>query len=292
MIQSMTGFGQAEQSVKGYTLSVEIRSVNHRNFSVAARLPRFFSAFEETVKKKLQTRFERGRIDLSVNLQCAPESQRKITLNLEAAMSYHQMLKDLKKTFDLPGEIDLALMCQFRDVIAVTEADEPAVSLEPLLNKTLDQAMTALEKMRKAEGKALLSDLSGRIDDLAKQLAVVKGQEKEAVLSRQARLQTRVSELMAGVDLDPVRLAQEVAIFAERSDISEERTRLKSHLDQFNTMLRKGGPVGRPLDFLLQEMFREVNTLSAKSGDQIIAMAVVEMKSELEKMREQVQNIA
>ncbi|MFQ5587333.1 MAG: YicC/YloC family endoribonuclease [Nitrospiria bacterium] len=292
MIQSMTGFGQAEQTIKGCTLSVEMRSVNHRNFSVAVRLPRALSVFEESVKKKVQTRFERGRIDLSVNLQQSFETQRKMSLNLETAAAYYQMFKDLKKTFELPGEIDLALMCQFRDIIDVTESDEPAIPLEPLLNKALAQAMKTLEQMRKAEGKALLSDLCERIDDIAKQLAVVKGQEKEAVFSRRARLQARVSELSGGMDLDPVRLAQEVAIFAERSDISEERTRLKIHLDQFKKMLRKGGPVGRSLDFLLQEMFREVNTLSAKSGDQIIAMAVVAMKSDLEKMREQVQNIA
>ncbi len=292
MIQSMTGFGQAEQCVKGCTLSVEIRSVNHRNFSIVTRFPRLLSALEEPVKKKLQARFDRGRIDLSVNLLLAPESQKKMTLNVESAASYYHILGELKKTFDLPGEIDLALMCQFRDLISVTETDAPEVSLEPLLNKALDQAILALEKMRKAEGKALLSDLLARLDDIAKQLAVVKGQEKEVILSRQSRLQTRISELTAGMTLDPLRLAQEIAIFAERSDISEERTRLKIHLDQFKKMLRKGGPIGRSLDFLLQEMFREVNTLSAKSGDSSIAMAVVAMKSDLEKMREQVQNIA
>ncbi len=291
MIQSMTGFGQAEKHVHGYTLSVEIRSVNHRNFSLSTRLPRALSAFEDSIRKRLQSRIERGRIDLSVALKMPPESPKNMSLNREVAARYYEMLRDLKKEFDLPGEIDLPLMSQFREIITVTEPEEPTVDLEPLLNKTLDQAAATLSKMRKAEGKALFSDLSGRIKLITAQLDVVKAQEKEVIQSRQAQLQSRVSELTSGMEMDPLRLAQEVAIFAERSDISEERTRLKIHLDEFKKMLKKGGVIGRSLDFLLQEMFREVNTLSAKSGNQTIARSVVSMKSELEKMREQVQNI-
>ena len=292
MIQSMTGYGRAEAAIKETVLAVEIRSVNSRHCSVAVRLPRILSLFEEEVKKKIQTHFERGRIDVVVTVSGATESKKCFALNLEAAQSYYEILKKLQQSLGLSGEIDIALMSQFRELITVTESDEPEVVLEGLLNLTLVQAMTALEKMRKTEGKALAADLRTRLQELSERLSVVKGQEKEVILSRQQRLQARVAELTSGVSIDPIRLAQEIALFAERSDVSEERTRLSAHMDQFKKILKTGGAVGRSLDFLLQEMFRETNTLSAKSNDQSISMAVVAMKSELEKMREQVQNIA
>lgn len=288
----MTGYGRAEAAIKETVLAVEIRSVNSRHCSVAVRLPRVLSLFEEEVKKKIQTHFERGRIDAVVTVSGATESKKHFALNLEAAQSYYEILKQLQQSLGLSGEIDIALMSQFRDLITVTESDEPEVVLEGLLNLTLAQAMTALEKMRKTEGKALAVDLRTRLQALSEHLSVVKGQEKEVILSRQQRLQARVVELTSGVSIDPIRLAQEIALFAERSDVSEERTRLSAHMNQFKKILKTGGAVGRSLDFLLQEMFRETNTLSAKSNDQSISMAVVAMKSELEKMREQVQNIA
>lgn len=292
MIQSMTGYGRAEGRSKEITLSVEMRSVNHRHASVVVRLPRLLSSLEETVKKNVQNRFERGRIDLSVTLSGSGASEKEFVLNLEAAVEYHKMLEKLKKSLGLAGEIDVALMSQFRDVITVKEVSTPSVTLETLLNQTLSRAMNALEKMRKHEGKALVSDLKTRLQDIAKNLSTVKKQEKGVMHSRQQRLQTRIAELTGGIEVDPVRLAQEVAIFAERSDISEERTRLSAHIDQFKSLLKKGGVLGRTLDFLIQEMFREVNTLGSKSGDQTISMSVLAMKGALEKMREQVQNIA
>lgn len=292
MIQSMTGYGRAEGREKEVTLSVEIRSVNHRHASVVVRLPRLLTAQEESLKKVLQNRFERGRIDVSVNLNGSGASEKQLVLNLEAAADYHKMLTTLKKTLDLAGEIDITLMSQFRDVITVKERNTPSAALETLLNQTFSRAMTALEKMRKHEGKALVRDLKMRLQNITKSLTVVKKQEKGVLHARQQRLQTRIAELTGGIEVDPIRLAQEIAIFAERSDISEERTRLAAHIDQFKSLLKTGGILGRTLDFLIQEMFREVNTLGAKSGDQTISMNVLAIKSELEKMREQVQNIA
>lgn len=292
MIQSMTGYGRAEGQAKNVTLSVEMRSVNHRHASVAVRLPRLFAGLEEAVKKKVQSRFERGRIDLSVNLNGAGASGKQFVLNLEEASSYHAILKTLKKSLGLSGEIDIALMSQFRDVIAVKEVNAPSPALETLLNQTLARAMVALEKMRKHEGKALVSDLKTRLRHISKILAAVKKQEQGIMRSHQKRLQSRIAELTGGIEVDPIRLAQEVAIIAERSDISEERIRLAAHIDQFKSLLKTGGVLGRTLDFLIQEMFREVNTLGSKSADQAISMSVLAMKGELEKMREQVQNIA
>jgi len=292
MIQSMTGYGRAEGSLKGHTLMVEIRAVNHRYSNIAVRLPHILRQCEESVKKKIQAQLERGRIDLSVTINESTDSSTQIKPNLEAATSYYEAIKKLKDSLHLTGEIDIALVSQCKEIITVSGSDEPTFDLKPLLNKTIGRAMHDLEKMRKEEGRTLSIDLNNRLKTLSKQLSVVKGQEKEVVLSRQRRLQKRVSELTSGLEIDPIRLAQEIDIIAECSDISEERTRLKAHFDQFKLMLRKRGPVGRSLDFLLQEMFREVNTLSAKSGDQTISMAVVAMKSEFEKMKEQVQNVA
>ncbi len=292
MIQSMTGYGRAESALKEITLCVELRAVNHRHASVVVRLPRLLSAQEETLKKALQNRFERGRIDLSVSLSGSGASEKKLILNLEAAANYHKMLTTLKKSLGLSGEIDVALMSQFRDVITTKEVSAPSPELETLLNQTFSRAMTALEKMRRHEGKALVSDLKTRLQNISKLLTTVKKQEKNVTRSRQIALKTRIEKLTGGIEVDPIRLAQEVAIFAERSDISEERTRLSAHIDQFKSLLKTGGVLGRSLDFLIQEMFREVNTLGSKSGNQTISMSVLAMKGELEKMREQVQNIA
>lgn len=292
MIQSMTGYGRAESALKEITLCVELRAVNHRHASVVIRLPRLLAAQEETLKKALQNRFERGRIDLSVSLSGSGASEKKWVLNLETAANYHKMLTTLKKSLGLSGEIDVALMSQFRDVITTKEVSAPSPELETLLSKTFSRAMTALEKMRKHEGKALVSDLKTRLQNISKLLTTVKKQEKDVTRSRQIALKIRIAKLTGGIEIDPVRLAQEVAIFAERSDISEERTRLSAHIDQFKSLLKTGGVLGRSLDFLIQEMFREVNTLGSKSGNQTISMSVLAMKGELEKMREQVQNIA
>jgi len=291
MIQSMTGYGSAQGTYKERALLLEMKSVNHRHCSVVVRLPRFLSPLEEALKKKVQERFSRGRIDLFIRLDGPSDPSRRIEINLEAAKDYHQALSTLKSTLNLSGEIDIALMSNFQNLFTVHQGEEEAASdLESTLLKTLTRAMLALEKMRKSEGKALAADLTTRLRTLSSHLSTLKTQEKELLKAYHLRLKTRVSELSEGLKIDPARLAQEVAILAERSDITEERTRLQAHITQFRKMLR-GRSVGRGLEFLLQEMQREVNTLSAKSSDLSISMQAVSMKSELEKIREQVLNI-
>lgn len=288
----MTGFGRAEGQYKAYGLTVELRSVNHRYCDVVARLPRLFKFLEEKIKKEVKGRFTRGRIEVSVAITSPSDSESRLQLDFEAAESYVKLLNRLKSELSLTGKIDIAMVSQFQGVITFSEADEPLEALTKTLDKTLISAMLALEKMRKTEGKALSADLRTRIKSLSKGLSAIKVKEKEVLATYHKRLQTRVEALSQGMALDPHRLAQEVAIFAERSDISEERTRLAAHVDQFKTILRKEGGIGRSLDFLTQEMHRELNTISSKSSDQSVSMQVVEMKSELEKIREQVQNIA
>ncbi len=288
----MTGFGRAEGQDKTHALTVELRSVNHRYCDVVVRLPRLFSSLEEKIKKQVKARFARGRIEVSVASSGRSEVKNCLKLDLEAAASYVKQMTHLKDSLALSGEITVAMVSQFRGVLTFSETTEPLEALTKNLDKTFLRAMTSLEKMRKNEGKALSSDLRKRLQSVSKSLSVIKSREKGVLDTYHKRLQTRVADLSQGVKVDPLRLAQEVAIFAERSDISEERTRLAAHIDQFKLILRKDGGIGRSLDFLVQEMHREVNTISSKSSDQEISIQVLALKSELEKIKEQVQNIA
>jgi uncharacterized protein (TIGR00255 family) len=287
----MTGYGRAEGTYKGRPFAVELRSVNHRYCDVVVRLPKLLTPLEETLKKKVQDRFARGHIELSVSFNGATNAPKQFNLDLESAKAYHHILKELKSALHLSGEIDVALMSHFREIITVSEPAEELAPLSRFVDRILERSMRALEKMRAEEGKALSKDLAIHLDALDRMLGLIKQQEKKAVQAYHERLQKRVSELTQGIVIDPARLAQEVAILVDRSDISEETARLKTHLEQFRKMLQKDEAVGRALEFLLQEMNREVNTIGSKANDVTISMQVVAMKSELEKIREQVQNI-
>jgi len=290
MIQSMTGYGSAQGRYGERILRVEMKSVNHRHCSVVVHLPRFLASMEELLKKKVQARFSRGRIDLFVGFTGPRNPVPRITPDFDAAGAVYEALLSLKNHLKLSGEIDLSLLCNVQNLFSTQEQEVSDSALERSLMKLLSQAMLDLEKMRKAEGKALAADLSARLKTLSGHLSTLKAQEHVLLQAHHARLQARVAELSGGLAVDPARLAQEVALLAERADITEERTRLQAHVTQFRKMLRRRS-VGRSLEFLLQEMQREVNTLSAKSSDLSISMQAVEMKGELEKIREQVLNI-
>lgn len=291
MIRSMTGYGRAEGNHKGRPVAVELRSVNHRYCDVVIRLPKLLASFEEIFKKKVQARFARGHIELSVSFNGSGNAPKQFKLDLESAEAYHRILKKLKTSLHLKGEIDVALMSHFREIITTSEPAEDTGPLVKFVDRMLERAMRALEKMRGEEGKALSEDMASHLEELDRMLALIKQQEKKAVQAYYERLQKRVSELTQGIAVDPARLAQEVAILVDRSDISEETSRLKTHLEQFRKMLQKDESVGRALEFLLQEMNREVNTIGSKANDVAISLQVISMKSELEKIREQVQNI-
>lgn len=291
MIRSMTGYGRSEGNYKGRPVAVELRSVNHRYCDVVIRLPKLLAPLEETFKKKVQARFSRGHIELSINFNGSGNAPKQFKLDLESAEAYHRILKKLKTSLHLSGEIDVALMSHFREIIMTSEPEEETAPLGRFVDRMVERSMRALEKMRGEEGRALGEDLAGHLDELDRMLGLIKQQEKKAVQAYHERLQKRVSELTQGIAVDPARLAQEVAILVDRSDISEETARLKTHLEQFRKMLQKDEAVGRALEFLLQEMNREVNTIGSKANDVNISLQVVAMKSGLEKIREQVQNI-
>ena len=289
--RSMTGFGRGEASADGRTWVAEVRTVNHRFLDQRVVLPRLFGALEEPVKKLVAASLDRGRVDCTFSLQGMTTSQPQLVVNDSVARQYHRCLRQLIGDYGLRPEIGLADMLTLRDVITL---EEPRPDMEAewgLIRTALTSALRECDRMREEEGRAMQVDLLDRLGRFEAIVARITDRLPELLALRQAELRQRVGRLLDGVDLDPVRLAQETAILADKSDVTEEVIRLGSHIAQFRAFLASDEPVGRRLDFLLQEFLREVNTLSSKIANADIAHLGVEMKNEIEKLREQVQNI-
>ncbi len=287
----MTGYGRSEGHHQNHTMVVELRSVNHRYCEVMLRLPKPLLSIETEFKKLIQDRFPRGRIDCSITLNGGGESVKQLSLNRELAKQYCFLLETLKQELGLEGKVDLALLANIPDLIVVTEPPMLLEQLGTAANRLLKKAMDSLDEMRQREGKQLYQDLTDRIKVLRQALKKIGSRAPRVVKTYQRRVIQRVKELSRGLKLDQDRIHQEVALHAERCDVTEEITRLQSHAKQFEQMISGGQTVGRSLDFLIQEMNREVNTIGSKGNDVVIAREVVYMKTELEKLREQVQNI-
>ncbi len=292
MIKSMTGYGKAERSnADGRSLAVEIRSVNHRYGEITIRLPRRLYPFEQEVKKMVAERLKRGKIEVAIQEERAGGGALAPTLDLPLARGYLAAYRSLKEELSLEGEPTLALIAAQRDVFTMKEEESGADELHDLLMATVRHAVAVHEEMRKREGGALLEDFLNRRATLTRLMEQIEKRAPVVVAEHAARLRERLRQLLGETPLDEARLLQEVAIMADRSDISEEIVRFMSHLQQFDEALTSGEPVGRKMDFLLQEMNREVNTVGSKATDTLLASLVVELKAELEKIREQVQNI-
>ncbi|MCL2458136.1 MAG: YicC family protein [Desulfobulbus sp.] len=287
----MTGFGRGEASAEGRAWVAEIRTVNHRFLDQRVILPRAFALFEEPVKKKVAAVLDRGRVDITFSLLGTATVEPQLTVNGPVAHQYRRCLQQLLEEFDVTGPVTLRDMLTLRDVISLEE-QRPDMDAEwLLLAAALETALKDCDLMREKEGQALRQDL---LERLAKFEAIVRQIDRaipELQQQRQNELKARIGKLLEGIDLDPIRLSQEMAIMADKSDITEEITRIDSHMVQFRAFLASDEPVGRRLDFLLQEFLREVNTLSSKIANAAIAHLGVEMKNEIEKLREQVQNI-
>jgi uncharacterized protein (TIGR00255 family) len=293
MIRSMTGYGRAEAVLAGRKFAVEMKSVNHRYLEISLRLPGMLLPFDTEIKKKIGERFSRGRIEATVRVDSngnAEESDR-LALNLPLARNYHDLLCRLKKELQLGDEISLAMMIGLRDLFVPTESIQDPAALWEGLSGALDEAMGTLMEMREKEGESLQRDLKGRLSLIDGVLEAIDERAPQVVCEYQKRLGERIRELTGGITLDESRLLQEVAIIAEKSDITEEIVRFRSHIGQFTDLLTMGDSSGRKIDFLIQEMGREINTIGSKSGDAGISRNVIEIKSELAKLREQVQNI-
>ena len=290
-MQSMTGYGRSEVRHAHLALTVEARSVNHRFLDVALRYPRIYASLEARMKQRVSAYFTRGRIDITLVQQENTDTRRALSLDHTLAQQYYDALQRLQESLGLPGTIDLSLIASLRDVFKVEEASADVENDWDIIAQGLDAALQALQTMRRQEGEVLSRDFHLRLQAMAQQSQSIHQRVPQVVVEYQQRLEQRVKELFAQFELDPNRVAQEAILFAERSDITEELTRLEAHTQACTRLLSSSEAVGRKIEFLVQEMHREVNTIGSKSNDTAIAHSVVELKSELERMREQIQNI-
>ena len=287
----MTAFGRGEAGADGYRFTVELRTLNHRFCDVRVKLPRRYSDFEEDVKKRVISQFSRGRIEVSVLADDALDKVQHLTIDTELAKTYQRLLLILQEELELEGDLGLESLLNFRDIFALQEDKESRDKAWRVVETALDQAVGECLQMRQEEGAVIKSDLSGRLHQIEILTGEVEDRAPLVVVETRDRLHKRIQDLLGETELDEARLAQEVAFFAEKSDITEELVRLQSHIGQFSDLLEAEGPRGRQLEFLLQEMHREVNTIGSKANDLEIAKSVIQMKAELERFREQLQNV-
>lgn len=291
-MQSMTGYGRSDVHDDRLALTIEARSVNHRYLDIAWHYPRLYAPLEARMKQLVSQHFARGRIDIRIIPGEDGHAFRTVTPDYALAQQYYEALRELQYRLGAPGAVDMRLLMGLRDVLRVSESVAADVEADwPLIAAGLAAALKALKAMRLQEGAFLGEDLSARLQAVARQVACIRRRLPQVVTEYQQRLEQRVKEWFARVDLDAARLAQEAVLFAERGDITEELTRLEAHLQAMQALLTSGEAVGRKVDFLVQEMRREIETIAAKGNDLTISHCVVEMKSELERCREQIQNI-
>ena len=287
----MTAFGRGEAGADGYRFTVEIRTLNHRFCDIRIKLPRKYSEFEEEIKRKVNTQFSRGRIEVSVLADDSLDKVKHLTVDAELAKTYKRLLLILQDELKLEGDLRLESLLSFRDIFAFQEDEESRGRAWRVVETALDQAIGDCLQMRREEGEAIRGDLSGRLQELEVLTGEVETRAPLVVVETRDRLHKRIQDLLGEAELDETRLAQEIAFFAEKSDISEELVRLLSHIRQFTDLLEAKGPRGRQLEFLIQEMHREVNTIGSKANDLEIGRRVIQMKGEIERFREQLQNV-
>jgi uncharacterized protein (TIGR00255 family) len=291
MIRSMTGYGSGELERDGQRLTAEIRSVNHRYCEVSIRAPRLVSLFEDQIRQLVQNRFSRGKITLAITWSGAGEGGEVLKLNEAAADRYMALLEQLKERYELHSDVDIKTLAALPDIFTWEHTELSDDETWAIVKQVVEDACDSMEAMKSREGKALELDLMHRLELIGRELALVADRAPDRPKEGKDRLEARLQQLLGDVELDPVRLAQEVAMMADRLDCTEECVRLRAHLDQFRQLSAGPELAGRKLNFLLQEMNREANTIGSKSNDVDITRAVIVMKEEIERLREQVQNV-
>ncbi len=291
MIRSMTGYGSAELERDGQRLAAEIRSVNHRFCEVSIRAPKLVSLFEDQIRQLVQDRFSRGKISLTVTWSGAGESGEVLKVNEIVADRYVQLLEQLRARYRLGSGLDLRTLASLPDLFSWEHTSLSDEETWGLLKTLIERACVNLDQMKTREGKALAQDLENRLNILRDHLDRVAERAPLRPQEAKERLLARIQPLLGDVEMDPVRIAQEVALMADRLDCTEECVRLSAHLEQFRFLIDGPELAGRKLNFLLQEMNREANTIGSKASDVEVARAVIVIKEELERLREQVQNV-
>ena len=291
MVKSMTGYGRAVETVNGREFTVEVRSVNNRYLDCTVKLPRGLSFGEDAVKQAVKATISRGKVDVFVSVRSEGAQDTAVSLNKPMVEGYLAALKQLQTDYGVTGEITVSMLSGLPDVFLL---DKPQVDEQQLLADFLsvaEKALASFNAMRTTEGVALAEDLRSRGETILSLVSQVEAGSPQTVADYRARLEAKLQEVLANTSIDESRILTEAAIFADKVAVDEETVRLRSHLSQMNTMLASGGPIGRKLDFLLQEMNREANTIGSKCSDVRLARLVVDIKAELEKIREQTQNI-
>ncbi len=287
----MTGYGRADIDHGGTKFSVELNSVNRKQSDIVINLPRDLAELEPRIRQAINESISRGRTNATITFHNGPNGARNLALDTELARSYHKAMQALQKELNAPGEITIGTILQAPGVMRFPEQVVNAEEAWPAIDRALRDALTDLIKMREREGRHLAKDLIHRLKAMRKKLKEIRAFHPDVVKRYRASLIDRIEKAGLPIARDDERLLKEISFFADRADVSEELTRLESHLAQFAHHLRKNEPVGRTLEFITQEMFRELNTLGSKANDAAISQRVVACKAELEKIREQVQNL-
>ena len=291
MVKSMTGYGRARQTLHGRDITVEVRSVNNRYLDCTVKVPRTYIFAEDAVKSRVQKAVSRGKVDVFITIDATAADETVVVVNEPLARGYYEALTKIRDMFSLEGELTAAVLAKFPDVLTVTKAEEDLESVAGDICAVLDEALEAYNAMRAVEGVKLCEDIAGRVTTIETVVGKVEERSPQTVAAYREKLTARMQEVLQSTTIDESRILTEAAIFADKIAVDEETVRLRSHIAQLRTMLKSDQPVGRKLDFLIQEVNRECNTIGSKCNDLTIAQDVVNMKAEVEKIREQAQNI-
>lgn len=291
MIRSMTGYGRSEQIVDGRAVTVEIKSVNHRYFEFSCRTTRGYSFLEEKLKSFLQGRITRGKVDAYISVEALESAQTQVLVNHSLAEGYVQALRELAERYGLRDDISVSTVSRYSDIFSVHKAPEDEEAVWSSVQQAAEEALKNFLAMREAEGERLRADVLSRAGTIMKLVDEIETRSPQTVAEYQERLRQKIQELLGDNTVDEQRLLTETAIFADKVAVAEETVRLRSHFRQMEEMMATDAPIGRKLDFLVQEMNREANTIGSKAVDSKIAYLVVDIKAEIEKIREQIQNI-
>lgn len=288
---SMTGYGSAKGSVEGQEITVELKSVNNRYLDCSVRLPRNFLFAEDTVKQAVSAGVSRGKVDVFVSAQASQDSGTVVSVNEELARGYRDAVAHIAETLGLESGLNAFSLARFPDVLTVERRELDKDKAAAALSEITAKAVEEFNAMREREGERLRRDMLGKLETIEGLVSVVEERSPQTVREYRERLEARLRDILADRSLDEQRVITEAAIFADRTAVDEETVRLRSHIAQFRTMLEEGSPIGRKMDFLVQEFNRESNTIGSKCSDASLAKVVVDLKSEIEKIREQLQNV-
>lgn len=291
MIKSMTGYGRCSETNEKMEITAEIKAVNHRYFDFSSRIPRQFGFLDEKVKNYVHSRVNRGKVEVYITIRMLENEAVGVEVNHSLAKAYSEALKELEDTYKLSSDIKPSDIARFPEVLEISKEEQDEDELFEAVKSVLEKAVDAFIEMRTAEGEKLKNDVLSRCDTILGYVKTVEEKSPESVKAYRARLEEKMKELLGDVKVDEQRLLTETAIFADKIAVDEETVRLRSHIAQLNDMMNSGEAVGRKLDFLIQEMNREANTIGSKCSELEITRTVVEIKSEIEKIREQIQNI-